>query len=251
MKKKINIILFLLIGFTSFSQEVLEVSDANILEKVRPNNNKVVIIDFYATWCGPCRRMDPILKEIAKEYQGQVEIYKIDVDRNSFDNKNGVNSYPTYFFYKNGQLQRKEVGAIGKKGMIKALIALGVQNERSNNNYDPYITQNNNESNNEQLSDSNLGKVWNDWNALNTVAWKAYEANVSGSQLNQAIKAIQRSIQLNSNYYNHDTYAALLYLDGKYVKSLKEAKKAISKAKYSGINYAPTNDLIFKAIDKL
>lgn len=46
------------------------------------NGDKPVVIDFYATWCGPCRKLSPIIEELAKEYKGKIDFYKIDVDKN-------------------------------------------------------------------------------------------------------------------------------------------------------------------------
>ena len=78
-------------------------------------NNKLVIVDFFATWCGPCRLISPILEELEKENKN-LTIVKIDVDKNeSLARKHGVMSIPTLEIYKNSQLVDKVVGYLSKE----------------------------------------------------------------------------------------------------------------------------------------
>lgn len=231
--KRLFSILLLFISLYSFAQT--EASDANIKQKINVRNDKIIIIDFYANWCGPCRSMDPVLKQIAQEYSSTVKIYKINVDNNSFGNEHNVTSIPTYLFFKNGKLLKRAEGAIGKNGMKNIINSLS-----SNNN-----------NNNNKLSDSYLSTIWNDYNALNNVAWNAYEREDNHHRLNKAVKVIKRSIELNTNYYNLDTYGALLFKKRHYVDALKQCGKAIEYAKKNGNDYHETNELILKIIKKL
>lgn len=72
-----------------------------------------VIIDFYATWCGPCQAMAPMLKRLAQEYEGRIKVLKVDVDRNqALAAAARIQSIPTLFFIaKDGQIER-HVGAL-------------------------------------------------------------------------------------------------------------------------------------------
>lgn len=91
----------------------LEFTDENIKEII--NNGKPVVIDFWAEWCGPCRMMSPIIEELAHEYEGKVEIGKLNVDENSETTEEyGIMNIPTLLFFKNGQIVDKQVGAAGK-----------------------------------------------------------------------------------------------------------------------------------------
>lgn len=69
------------------------------VEGFKQINKKPVVIDIYATWCGPCKRLSPILDELAKEYNGKVDFYKIDLDKNrDLGNAFGVQSIPYVIF---------------------------------------------------------------------------------------------------------------------------------------------------------
>ncbi len=82
----------------------------------------VVLVDFFASWCGPCRMMAVILEDIAKEVDGTAQIYKVDVDESeSLARKFGIMSIPTLLLFKNGQLVEKHVGVWQKEDCIKAI----------------------------------------------------------------------------------------------------------------------------------
>ena len=86
----------------------------------------LVLIDFWATWCGPCRMIAPIVDEMAEKYADQVIIGKCNVDESSdLPMKYGIRNIPTLLFFKNGELVDKSVGALSKPEIeekIKALI---------------------------------------------------------------------------------------------------------------------------------
>jgi len=78
-----------------------------------------VIVDFWATWCGPCKMIAPIIKELAKEYDGKVKVCKIDVDENpSVATSFGIRSIPTVLFFKNGQKVDAIIGAVQKSNFV-------------------------------------------------------------------------------------------------------------------------------------
>ncbi len=84
------------------SDAILEVTDANFDQEVL-NSEQPVLIDFWATWCGPCRALAPVVDEIAKSYQGKVKVAKMDVDRNTATpQRYGVRGIPTLLVFKGG-----------------------------------------------------------------------------------------------------------------------------------------------------
>lgn len=102
----------------------LEFTDANIKEMI--NSGKPVVIDFWAEWCGPCRMVGPIVEELAKEYEGQVLIGKMDVDEQvETPNTYGIRNIPTMLFFKDGKVVDKQIGATQKsvlEAKVKALL---------------------------------------------------------------------------------------------------------------------------------
>lgn len=74
-----------------------------------------VLVDFFATWCGPCKMIAPVLDEISAEYSGKAKILKVDVDAsNELAGQFGVRSVPTLIFFKNGEIADKQIGAMTK-----------------------------------------------------------------------------------------------------------------------------------------
>lgn len=101
-----------------------EFTDANFDELL--GSNKVVVADFWATWCGPCKAMGPSIDELSAEYEGQALIGKVDVEENNdLAEKYAIRSVPTIIFFKDGEMIDKMVGLQSKavlESKIKALL---------------------------------------------------------------------------------------------------------------------------------
>jgi thioredoxin 1 len=92
-------------------------TDANF-EAEAIKSDKLVVVDLWAEWCGPCKMMGPVIDELAKEYDGKALVGKLDVDSNSeVPTKYNVRGIPTFLFFKDGELVDKLVGAVGKKAL--------------------------------------------------------------------------------------------------------------------------------------
>ena len=101
-------------------RKALEISDSNFNEIV--SKNSVVLVDFWAEWCGPCRMIAPMIEELANEYNGKAVVGKLDVDNNQESSiKFGVRSIPTLLVFKNGELVDRHVGAVPKDTLSKSL----------------------------------------------------------------------------------------------------------------------------------
>ena len=94
-----------------------EFTDANFKEQVL-DNDQLTVIDFWAEWCGPCKMVGPIIEELAKDYEGKVNIGKVNVDHNAMISQQyGIRNIPTILFIKNGEVVDKQVGAVPRSAL--------------------------------------------------------------------------------------------------------------------------------------
>ncbi len=102
----------------------MQINDENISEVMA--QGKPVVLDFWATWCGPCKKIAPIIQELADKYEGQVIVGKVDVEDGADDlvSEYGVRNVPTVLFIKNGEVVDKIVGAATKTKFEDAIKAL-------------------------------------------------------------------------------------------------------------------------------
>ncbi len=100
---------------------VLKLTEENF-EKEVMQSEKNVIVDFFATWCGPCKMMSPIIDEIAEELGDSVKVGKIDTDENlELAQKFGIMSIPTIMIFKNGSVVKTFVGVTSKSEIIDSI----------------------------------------------------------------------------------------------------------------------------------
>ncbi len=95
------------------------IENERILSEVL-KNEKLVIVDFFAEWCGPCQMLSPILFEIEKEYSEKLEIYKVNVDESQeCAMRYGITAMPTLLFFKNGEEVERQVGYLEREELEK------------------------------------------------------------------------------------------------------------------------------------
>ena len=103
------------------SKLVNEFTDANFENDVT-NSDIPVLVDFWATWCGPCKAIAPLVEEIAEQYSGKVKVGKLDVDQNQNSAmKFGVRSIPTLLIMKGGEVVNQIVGSVPKTDITDKL----------------------------------------------------------------------------------------------------------------------------------
>src|SRR4030067_954125 len=100
---------------------LIELTDATFDETVH-NSDVPVLVDFWAPWCGPCKMIAPIIKEIAEEYADKAKICKLDTDEaRDSAMEFGISAIPTIILFKDGQVQKKWVSLTSKKDLHEAL----------------------------------------------------------------------------------------------------------------------------------
>ena len=97
--------------------KTIHVTDGDFEQQVEKHDG-LAVVDFWATWCGPCRMIAPVLDQLADEYEGKVKVTKLDVDSNiRTATRFNVRSIPTILFFKGGKLVDQVVGAVPKAAL--------------------------------------------------------------------------------------------------------------------------------------
>lgn len=101
----------------------LAITNSNFDELVA--SGKPLVVDFWATWCGPCKKIGPLIEELAAEYEGKAVIGKCDVEENDdLASRFGIRNVPTVLFIKGGEIVDKQVGAAPKSAFEDKLKAI-------------------------------------------------------------------------------------------------------------------------------
>ena len=102
-------------------------TDANFEDEVL-NSDQPVLVDFWATWCGPCRTIAPTIEKLAADYDGRAKVIKVDVDNNpQTAMKYGIRSIPSLLFFKGGRPVDQMVGVVPERVLADKLDALAGQ----------------------------------------------------------------------------------------------------------------------------
>jgi thioredoxin len=106
------------------NSETITLNESNF-DRELTQDDKPMIVDFWAEWCGPCKMIAPLLDEIAREKAGAVKVAKVNIDDNqSLSFKYNIQAIPALLFFKNGQLRDQVIGITSKKDLLNRLEAL-------------------------------------------------------------------------------------------------------------------------------
>lgn len=112
--------IFLIFKHTTMA---LEFTDANFQSSVL-DSDKLTVVDFWAEWCGPCRAIGPVIEELSQQYNGKINVGKVNVDHNPNVSVNyGITSIPAILFIKGGKVVDKQIGAVPKNILEKKIQA--------------------------------------------------------------------------------------------------------------------------------
>jgi thioredoxin 1 len=85
-------------------------------------SEKPVLVDFFATWCGPCKAMEPVIKDVAKTVEGKVRVVKVDIDKQrQIASQYSVSAVPTFMIFKKGNMIWRHPGMVDKASIMNAL----------------------------------------------------------------------------------------------------------------------------------
>jgi thioredoxin 1 len=116
---RIASVLLILVSCKSGEKDSITLTTANFIDQT---SKGVVLVDFWATWCMPCKVMAPVIEEIASQTKGKVKVGKVDIDKNvPLAKRFGVQSIPTVMVFKDGQLMETLVGVQSKAALVNAL----------------------------------------------------------------------------------------------------------------------------------
>lgn len=97
------------------------INDKNFGEMIK-STDKMVLVDFWAEWCGPCRQLAPALEDASNDLQDKIEVFKINIDENpETPSRFSVRGVPTILFFKNGELVNRQVGVLPKSKLYEKI----------------------------------------------------------------------------------------------------------------------------------
>ncbi|MGC8605196.1 MAG: thioredoxin family protein [Desulfomonilaceae bacterium] len=105
------------------SSAIKRITDDNFeVEVIKASKEKPILIDFYADWCFPCRMLDPVLEELAKDMRGKAIVGRINTDKNLIARRFGITKIPAVFIIRDGEIKGSFFGVVPKETMAKALL---------------------------------------------------------------------------------------------------------------------------------
>ena len=99
----------------------MEITSENF-EKEVLNSDVPVLVDFWASWCNPCKMMGPVVEEVAKELEGKIKVFKLNVDdERDLEIKYNIMSIPAFLLFKNGKVEKQTIGMQSKEELMRFL----------------------------------------------------------------------------------------------------------------------------------
>ncbi len=225
-----NLLLLLLAGISASSASAQQyITDDDMESTVMVQDDELKILYFTATWCGPCKMMAPIVKELDEDESIALTVYKMDIDHNMTNKVLGISSIPTYLFIKNGRQVGREMSVKEKSKMYELVEKYDnkeVKGKKLAYKFKPSKVKMV-EGNHKALSKKNIKKIWYDAQQLSSFASNAMNALEDKQDLKSALSLVERSLELEENSTTYIVQSKI-YLK---MNQLKEAKKSAATAK--------------------
>jgi len=99
--------------------KALEVNETNFEQEVKKSDTPIVVVDFWAPWCGPCRKLSPLIDEIADEFAGKIKVVKVNTDENlKLAQEYSISGIPSILLFKSGEAVERLVGLMQKSSLV-------------------------------------------------------------------------------------------------------------------------------------
>lgn len=213
--------LFLILCISQFSFAQQEITDAELYDTLVKANGKLVVVEYYATWCKTCRSFEPAIERYEKMFGEKIDFYKMDGDKNPISTTQlNVEAFPSIVvFHSPTRNAKMKNNWDSENTFIRSIYDFTMWQIRTDQSILSYEAYKNQPS------------------VINIKAWHAYENIDNKIELARAKKYLSKALKEEENYAYLDTHAALLYKMGQYKKAMAELVKAEESALISGKTY--------------
>ncbi|ARN71487.1 hypothetical protein BST91_07470 [Nonlabens tegetincola] len=226
MNRILFLLLFISLGGTIQAQDYI--TDDTFETTAMKSDGQLKVVSFTAAWCGPCKMMKPIFKELNEDNDLDITVYYLDIDHNVTNDVLNIHSVPTIYFIKNGVKMGELIGGRSKSHLLKEINKFK-NSEATGEKLDYLPVPSSIEivaGDHKKLTVKTAQKVWNSVDNLNKLSESIFLNLNNKADLRYGLMLAERSIEIEPSVVNTVTKAYILYKLGE----SKKAKKALKMA---------------------